>query len=204
MGKKNTKLIIGIMGGIGSGKSTVADILSKLGCGVIDADAIGHEMLKKSEVIRQLKEVFGGGIFAQDGQIDKAALAQKAFGTIEAATKLNSIIHPLVLRRIEELISEFNELDHIKAIVLDVPLLAETGWEKRCDKLIFVACDRQKRIERAEKPENFEKILLKRENFQISLDKKAEIAHYIVQNNSGFSVLTTQLKGIFSCLTDNR
>ena len=191
------------MGGIGSGKSTASGILSKLGCGVIDADVISHEMLEKSEVAALLKAAFGENIFDSDGKIDKSALAGKAFETVENATKLNSIIHPLVMQRIEELIADCNERDDIKAIVLDVPLLAETGWQRRCDKLIFIACDRQKRVERAENPENFEKILLKRENFQISLDKKAEIAHYIVENNSDFSEFATQIENVFSRLIDN-
>ena len=86
-------------------------------------------------------------------------------------------------------------------IVLDVPLLAETGWEKRCDKLIFIACNRQKRVERAENPENFEKILLKRENFQISLDKKAKTADYIMYNNSDLSALAEQVARIFSIIS---
>jgi dephospho-CoA kinase len=83
--------------------------------------------------------------------------------------------------------------------VLDMPLLVEVGWDKRCDRLIFVDCDRKKRLKRAKKMGLFDENQLKvRENFQISLDKKVSIADNIIDNNSGFSALARQVADIFS------
>jgi len=88
--------------------------------------------------------------------------------------------------------------------VLDMPLLVEVGWAKRCDKLVFVDCKPQLRAKRAKKMGySGEKQLKIRENFQISLDNKAAIADNIVDNNSGFSELTEQVAETFSYITDN-
>jgi dephospho-CoA kinase len=81
--------------------------------------------------------------------------------------------------------------------------LLEVGWEKRCDKLVFVRCDREKRLERAKKNEFFnENELIIRENFQISLDKKASIAENVINNNSGYSAIAGQVADILSCVVD--
>ena len=93
----------------------------------------------------------------------------------------------------------------IQAIVLDVPLLLEVQWHKRCDKLVFVDCPLPLRLENAKKKGLLsEKQLKKRENFQISLDTKAEIADYIIQNNSDLSALAGQVARILACIKDVR
>ena len=116
---------------------------------------------------------------------------------------LERIVHPVVLERVEELIVQFNNSSDVKAIVLDMPLLVEIGWKKRCDKLVFVDCNEDLRLERAEKKGVFEKKQLKiRENFQISLDKKARIADNTIDNNSDFSALAEQVAEIFTCVNE--
>jgi len=192
------------MGGIGSGKSTVAAEFAKLGCKIIDADKIAHELLENSPVKEKILASFGRAVLDSAGKIDHSKLADIAFSDADKLSALNKIIHPLVLKRAEELIKQYNCQNQVKAIVLDMPLLMEVGWAKRCDKLIFVDCRRQLRAERAKKlgifNENQQKI---RENFQISLDNKADIADNIIDNNSGFSELAEQIADIFSCIMDN-
>jgi dephospho-CoA kinase len=202
--RKVRKKIIGILGGIGSGKSTVAGLFSKLGCGVIDADKIAHQMLKKTLIKKELQKLFGSGIISKKGKIDRRKLAEAAFKSRQKAAQLNRIIHPAVLSRIEQLIKEYNRQPGIKAIVLDVPLLAETGWTKRCDKLIFVSCNLKNRLKRAKKSGLFDKNKLKiREKFQISLDKKRKIAENIVDNNVGLANVKKQILKIFSNFMEN-
>jgi dephospho-CoA kinase len=117
---------------------------------------------------------------------------------------LNKIIHPFVLKRAKELIKQYNRQRQVKAIVLDMPLLAEVGWAKRCDRLIFVNCNRQKRVDRAKKMGVFDENQIKiRENFQISLDNKAAIADNVIDNNSDFSTLVRQVAEIFSNIVSN-
>lgn len=204
MSKVSEKPIIGIMGGICAGKSTVAEQLAGMGCVVIDADQIAHQLLQNDEVKRELFAAFGREIADKSGQIDRQKLARITFADVRKLSSLNNIIHPRVLRQAEELIEEFKRQNEPAAVVLDMPLLAELGWHKRCDKLIFVDCEEQIRLKRAKKKQIFNKKQLKiRENLQISLDKKAKIADYIIRNNSDVSTLTKQVACVFSRITAN-
>ena len=199
------KPIIGILGGIGSGKSTVARAFGALGCAVIDADALARGVLNRPEVVGAVVDYFGPDVLDAAGQIDRAALAGRVFDSAESVAFLNGLIHPPVLLKCEELMRDYESRDDIAAIVLDMPLLLEVGWEKRCDFLVFVECDREKRIERMLKNGKLnEKQLKKREKFQISLDKKKEIAHYSIHNNSDESDSTEQVAQLFSNITSNR
>jgi len=201
----NGKTVIGILGGVCSGKSTVAKEFGRLGCGVIDADAIAHELLENSDIKKKIKEAFGEGVFDSAGRVDREELARKVFEDEQAVTKINRIIHPPVLARCEELIAEFNRRSDIKAVVLDIPLLAEAGWLQQCDKLVFVGCNEEIRARRAAKKGRFSKNQLKkRENFQIFLDKKKKIADYIVDNNSGLSATAEQVERIFTIIIDKK
>ncbi len=203
VGKSGAKPVIGILGGVCSGKSTVAAEFAKLGCAVIDADKIAHELLTGKDVKKKVVATFGTGILDTAGGIDKKKLADIVFTDVDKLSSLNRIIHPLVLERAEELIRQYNSQNQVKAIVLDMPLLVEVGWEKRCDKLIFVECKWQLRVERAKKMGLFDENQLEiRENFQISLDNKAHLTDNIINNNSGFSALAKQVVDTFSYIVD--
>ncbi len=204
MGKAGTKPIIGIIGGIGSGKSTVAAEFGKLGCKVIDADKIAHELLEKKSVKEKIVEYFGPVILNPKGKINRRKLAEIVFSDAGKLASLNRVIHPLVLEKTEKLIEKYKSQKKVKAVVLDMPLLVEVGWKERCNKLIFVDCPQKIRAKRAEKM-GFNKNQLKiRENFQISLDKKAKLTDNIVENNSGFSALVRQVADIFSYIVGNK
>jgi dephospho-CoA kinase len=202
--KTGKKPIIGILGGIASGKSTVAAEFAKLGCEVINADKIAHELLEKGAAKRQVVVAFGPSILDPKGRIDRKRLADIVFADTCKLSLLNLIIHPLVLERVEQQIKRYSRQNQVRAIVLDMPLLAEVDWAKRCDRLVFVRCSRKIRAERAKKM-GFDKNQLKmRENFQISLDNKAGIADNTIENNSDFSALVRQVADIFTDITNNR
>jgi dephospho-CoA kinase len=197
------KPIIGILGGIGSGKSIVAAEFAKLGCKVIDADKIAHKLLDEQTVKEKIIASFGRAILDSDDKIDREKLAEVVFANTDRLLSLNEIIHPLVLQRAEELIEQYNSQNQVKAIVLDMPLLVEVGWDKRCDKLIFIDCEQKLRLDRAKKM-GFDKNQVKiRENFQISLDNKANLADNTINNNSDFSALARQVADIFSYIVYN-
>jgi len=192
------------LGGIASGKSTVAAEFAKLGCEVINADKIAHELLEKDAVKRQIVAAFGPSILDPKGRIDRKRLADIVFADTHKLSLLNLIVHPLVLERAERQIERYSRQNQVRAIVLDMPLLAEVDWAKRCDRLIFVRCSKKIRAERAKKM-GFDKNQLKiRENFQISLDNKTGIADNTIENNSDFSALVRQVADIFTDITDNR
>jgi dephospho-CoA kinase len=199
--KPKKKPIIGILGGVGSGKSAVAAEFGKLGCEVIDADKIAHKLLDEPLVKKKVVALFGEVVLDSAGKIDHSKLADIVFADADKLSLLNKIIHPLVLERAEELIKQAKGQNQVKAIVLDMPLLVEVGWAKRCDKLIFVECKRRIRAKRAKKMGILDENKLKiRENFQISVDKKESIADNTIDNNSGFSALAGQVTDIFSCI----
>ncbi|MHC4436403.1 MAG: dephospho-CoA kinase [Planctomycetota bacterium] len=192
------------MGGIGSGKSTVAAEFAKLGCKVIDADEIAHELLNRNAIKEKIVAFFGRDVVGSSGNIDRKRLGKIVFADYNKLTMLNGIIHPLVIDRAEELIEQYKQQNQIKAIVLDMPLLVEIGWAGRCNKLIFVDCKEKIRAERAKKM-GFDKNQLKiRENFQISLDNKAVLADNTIENNSDFSAMVRQVADIFSDIMNNK
>ncbi|MBN2592048.1 MAG: dephospho-CoA kinase, partial [Sedimentisphaerales bacterium] len=203
MGNIGDKPIIGIMGGIGSGKSTVAAEFAKLGCKVIDADQIAHGLLDSKAIKEKIVGLFGKTVLDSSGRIEHKKLADVVFASGDKLTLLNKLIHPLVLARAEELIEQYNQQSQVKAIVLDMPLLVEVGWAKRCDRLIFIDCELKNREKRAKKL-GFDKNQLKiRENFQISLDNKAALADNTIENNSDFSAMVRQVADIFSDIMNN-
>jgi dephospho-CoA kinase len=202
VGNPTEKPLIGIIGGIGSGKSTVAAEFARLGCAVIAADAIVHELLREDRVRDEVVRLFGPGVLDVCGELDRKRLASIVFADTRRLSALNKLVHPRVLQRTEELIAQYNKDRHTKAIVLDMPLLVEVGWADRCDRVIFVECDRRRRVERAvAKGLMDEREIEIRENSQISLDKKAGLADDTVDNNSDFSALVRQIKEIFSEIT---
>ncbi len=193
------KPIIGIVGGIASGKSTVANEFEKLGCAVIRADAIVHELLQEKPVRDEIVGLFGPEVLNACGEVDRRKLAQIVFADEKKLSALNKVLHPRVLERTEALLAQYKECTHAKAIVLDMPLLVEVGWADRCDRLIFVKCDRRRRAERARQAGLLDEAEIRiRENFQISLDKKAKLADNTIDNNSDFLTLVRQINEIFS------
>jgi dephospho-CoA kinase len=197
------KPIIGILGGIGSGKSTVAAELAKLGCKVIDADKIAHRLLDRKTVKEKIVGLFGKAVLDSSGRIERKKLADVVFTCGDKLASLNRVIHPLVFARAEKLIEQYNQQNQVKAIVLDMPLLVEVGWNQRCDRLIFVDCEQKIRAERAKKRGFGKKQFKIRENFQISLDNKESLADNTVENNSDFSAMVRQVADIFSDIMNN-
>ncbi len=120
-------LLVGLTGGIGAGKSSVSASLARRGAVVVDADAIVKELQQPgTEVFAEMVERFGVGIVAEDGTLDRAAVAEVVFTDPQALADLGAIVHPRVHTEIERRIAEQAETDNV--VVLDIPLLAEAGW----------------------------------------------------------------------------
>jgi dephospho-CoA kinase len=138
------RLVVGLSGGVGSGKSTVARILRRLKrARVIDADAVGHRVLARPAVRRRLAAIFGREILGREGAIDRRELARRAFRSREALGRLNRATHPAILREIRR------ELAAARGwVVLDASLLFESGADALCDRVIFVDAPRRVREER--------------------------------------------------------
>ena len=131
--------VIGLTGGIGSGKSTVARFLAELGAVIIDADKVGHEALQRgSEVQRQVVAAFGGEIVAADGNIDRARLGRIVFDNPEALAKLNRIMHPPMYNIVESQLEEYRR-QGVGVVAIDAPLLLEAGWATLVDEIWVTA-----------------------------------------------------------------
>jgi dephospho-CoA kinase len=156
-------IVVGLVGKIGAGKSTVARAMADLGAEVIDADRIAHDVLSEPEVAAVIAARYGGEVLDAAGAIRRPALAGLVFGPTpahEAAlAALEAIVHPRVRRRIDERLAAIaaeQPVSERTVVVLDVPLLMQAGWDARCDRLVEVVCDeaeRRRRLDRRGWPE---------------------------------------------------
>ncbi len=198
-GKPKHKPLIGIIGGIASGKSTVAREFGKLGCAVIDADQMAHAFLEEPVIRDEVVRLLGPGVVGPEGRLERRAVGQLVFADGNKLAALNALLHPRVLERTESLIAQYQQDDAVAAIVLDMPLLVEVGWADRCDRVIFVDRVLCRRVAPAGPPGTLtEQEIKNRENFQISLDEKMKLADNTIDNNSELSTLVQQIKTIFS------
>jgi dephospho-CoA kinase len=127
--------VIGLTGGIGSGKSTVAGFLAEMGAKIIDADTVGHRVLESDEQVKQeLVEAFGSGVLTPEGKIDRQALAGIAFRQPKALPLLNKITHPRITEEIKKQLEEYREKG-ISVVVIEAPLLIEVGWAAKVDRV---------------------------------------------------------------------
>ncbi len=174
--------VIGIVGGIGAGKSTVAQVFGDLGCVVSDSDASVREIMSDLGVIQQLVEWWGREIFGSDGKIDRSKIAQIVFDQPFERRKLEGLIHPLVHERRRALIAQAIE-DGAAGVIIDAPLLFEAGVDSECDAVIYIetpADIRQSRVQKARGWDAGE--LDRREKTQLGLEHKRKRSDYTVAN----------------------
>ncbi|MCK4628944.1 MAG: dephospho-CoA kinase [Sedimentisphaerales bacterium] len=205
MKNSRKKYIIGIIGAVGAGKSTVAAEFARLGCGIVRADELNHELLMRSEIIERLVGWWGVGILKPDGRIDRSIVADIVFGSAAELKKLTDLVHPLIERRIERLIHIYQEDTAIKAVVLDVPLLIEADLLKLCDFVIFVKTNEQNREKRLKNNRHWTPQRIKIiENLQISLDFKEKMSEYTINNNSGIPATASQVEQLFLSILEQK
>ncbi|MEK4383214.1 dephospho-CoA kinase [Aeribacillus sp. FSL K6-2848] len=190
-------MIIGLTGGIASGKSTVSEMLKKRGIPVIDADLIAREVVEVGKkAYTEIVNAFGKEILNEDLTINRARLGYIVFQNEDKREKLNSIVHPEVRlemkRRQEQLISE-----GAKAVVLDIPLLFESNLKHLVDKVIVVYTGEKNQLERLMKRNNFsKKEALSRINAQMPLKEKVKFADAVINNDGTLEETEQQLENI--------
>lgn len=182
--------VIGIMGGVASGKSTVAEMLGSLGAKVIDADEMAHELLEKPGIKEKVLERWGKGLLGREGRIDRGKLASIVFSDGKALKELTNLLHPPILESIR---SEANRKGP-KPLVLDAALLLETGLDEVCDLLIFVEAGPEVKEERARLKGWSSGEVQRREGFQAPASQKKKRAHFVIDNNSSKEETFRQLK----------
>lgn len=178
-------MIVGLTGGIATGKSLVSNELKRLGAHIIDADLIAREIVEPGKpAYKELIEAFGEGILREDKTLDRKALGRMVFSDREKLKKINSITHPKILKRIEEEISRINSGGKDAVIVVDAAVLIESGAHKSVDKVIVVYAGEDRQIERIKKRDSLSETEARcRINSQIPLKEKLRYADYVIYND---------------------
>lgn len=191
--------IIGLTGGIATGKSQVSSILSELGAMVIDADIVAREVVQKGlPAWQQLKDTFGEEYFLSNGELNRRKLGQLVFSHPDELAKLNSITHPAIKAKIEERINDLKVQGYNGIVVVDAALLLEAGWETMVDQVWVVDAPMEKRIERIMKRDNLTRDqALSRINSQMSQQERIAKADKIIYNNSDIDSLREQVLRIW-------
>ncbi len=188
---------IGLAGGIGAGKSTVARILADLGCLVVDSDALGREALGDPAIRDTLVGWWGQGILDAQGRIDRAAVARIVFSSPQQRKRIESIVHPWIEAR-RRVMFEQAAHDHERdtpALVIDAPLLFEAGVDKQCDVVLFVEAGRDTRLARLASSRGWDgEQVSKREESQLALDEKRTRSDIVITNNGDLRALTEQVR----------
>lgn len=196
--------VIGLVGGIASGKSSVADMFRQLGAKVIQADQIGHEVLGEPDVAEALRRRWGSRILDARGGIDRRAVAGIVFapppGDPRELRFLESITHPRIAERMRKQISDFNQAGDVPAVVLDAAMLLEAGWEPLVDKIVFVDAEREHRLQRAYRRGWTGEDFMAREAAQLSLQEKRKLADWVIDNAQSFDHTFAQVQQFWHSL----
>ncbi|OPJ55513.1 dephospho-CoA kinase [Alkalithermobacter paradoxus] len=196
--------IIGLTGSIGSGKSTVSDILIKKGFKIVDADKISRKILDKNSVaFIEVVEHFGEEILQDDGNIDRKKLGSIVFSDDEKLKKLNSITHPKIEQNIKSEIENYKNKG-VDIVFLDAPLLIEANLTGMVDLVLLIICSYEVQIQRIINRDNITKEeAIKRINSQMSVEDKKKYADYIIDNsytldklNSDVDMFLKYLEGV--------
>ncbi|MCB1282577.1 MAG: dephospho-CoA kinase [Salinibacterium sp.] len=180
---KRGPMVIGLVGGIASGKSAVADAFERRGAWVSRSDRQAHELLAKPDISRTLAGWFGLGVLGPDGLIDRKALGAIVFADETARRRLEGLIHPLLHQARADLLERARR-EGVELVVVDAPLLFEAGVDEECDAVVFVDTPFAERLRRVVHTRGWDEAeLIRRENAQLGLDAKRSKADYVVEND---------------------
>jgi dephospho-CoA kinase len=197
-------VMIGLTGGIGSGKSTVASLLAERGAHVIDADRVAHEVYAPgTEGFDRIVERFGEDVVGEDGAIDRAALGAIVFRDEAARADLNGIVHPLVQAEIASRVAEVVSEDPQAVIVIEAALMTETGWTGGAGRLWAVIAHPDVVAHRLVTMREMEPEEVKRRMAaQASNDARRRIASRVIENNGSLLDLEAEVQAAWSQLED--
>jgi len=198
--------IIGLTGGIASGKSTVAAKLAALGAVVLDADQAAHQAINLPEVKQALVDRWGATILAESGEIDRSAIAERVFSTSpESAAErrfLEETLHPRIRDQFERKMVDLAASGTATAVI-DAPLLLEAGWQNLCDTIIFVESSPANRLERASLRNWTAEEFSRREAAQMSIEQKRQQATHLVANDGSPDDLAHRVEAIWAEICQN-
>lgn len=192
--------VIGLTGGIATGKSTVSNYLRKLGGTIIDADIVAREIVEKGQpALKEIVDFFGKGVIDSDGNLKRKKLGSIVFGDLDKLQVLNNITHKRIIERIEEKIDSYRHLNNLNAIFIDAALLIEMKMYILTDEIWLVDTNREIQLKRLMLRDNlsFEEAI-DRINSQMPLEQKREYADIIIDNSKDFDYLKKQVEALYS------
>lgn len=192
--------LVGLVGGVGSGKSTIGQGLAqRMDVAILDADVAGHDALRQPEVKHALRTAFGAEIFDPAGEIVRPELGRIVFGDTPSARKnresLERIVHPVIRSVLREQLTQHRSDAKVEAVLLDAALLLESGWESECDGVVFIdtPLERRQRWTGSSRAWSVEEHA-RREASQWPLDKKRAASDFVVDNSGDASASVDQLE----------
>jgi dephospho-CoA kinase len=195
-------LRVGLTGGLASGKSFVGHALADLGCHLIEADELGHQvLLPGAEAYDAVVNEFGDDILDQDRYIDRRKLSALVWDRPDRLVKLNGLVHPPVIARQRRMIDQIARQDPDAIVVVEAAILVETGSYKRFDRLIVVVCTVEQQMERALKRGAYtEQEITARLSRQLPLEEKLRVADYVIDTSGTKENTLEQIKSVYNSL----
>ena len=189
------KPVIGLIGGVGSGKSLVAAEFAKRGARVLSGDQFGHEALRRPDVKEKVVQCWGVGVLDAEGEVNRRKLGAIVFADSEERKKLEGLVFPWIGRRIGEEIARAAADPSVKFVVLDAAVMLEAGWAKSCDRFVFVDAPRDHRLRRLAEERGWSaQEVDKREKSQWPLTEKLKRADWTLDNSGSPEELTRQVQ----------
>jgi len=191
-------MVIGITGGIASGKSTISKFLEGMGAYIIDADEIGREVVQKGEkAYNEIVRYFGSDVLLNSGEINRKKLGNIVFSEPEELKVLNDITHPEIVKRISEKIDDLKKAG-VKAIIIDAAILIEMGLNKYCDKIWFIQTNKETQLSRLMERDRFDsKNAQNRIKRQHGNEKNIAFADVIINNDKPLEKIREEVKEIW-------
>lgn len=195
-------MIVGLTGGIGTGKSTVSKLFKENGADIYDADIIAKEIMEELETIEEIEKEFGSSILDKNQRLDRQKLKEIVFKNKEKLEILNKIVHPKVIKRFENIKSNIKKEE---IAIFDIPLLFEAKMENLCDLIVVVDIDREKQIERIIERDGIEEELAEKIiDSQMSSETKRKKADIVIENNGTLIDLEKKVFEIYRKIVKRR
>ncbi len=191
--------VIGLTGGIGSGKSTAAHILAEFGAKVIDADKVAHEVFNPgTEGLQKVVETFGEGVLNSLGEIDRKKLGEIVFNNPTALSTLNEIIHPRAYELTRSRLEEFRK-QGVEVVVLEVILLVEAGWDHLADEIWVTVATEDTVVKRLQESRGLTKQeILTRIHAQTPNEERTKYADVVIENDGSYEELKKRLSELWN------
>jgi dephospho-CoA kinase len=186
--RRGRKPVVGLVGGIGSGKSVVARLFAELGAAVVDADQLGHEALRQPAIRQAVADRWGPDVLDGAGEVDRRKLAARVFADPAERQALEALVLPEIRRRTAAALDEAERDPAKTMIVLDAAILLETGWRQVCDRIVYVDTPRDERLRRVAAGRGWTTQEVEaREAAQWPVARKAALADAVIDNAGGLA-----------------